>query len=264
MTTPAGQSFGHRTLVDRLADGNALLAGWSMIASAHVAGLVAAGGFDAVILDMQHGAHDEASVFDGIAAVRRAGAAAVVRVPVGRFDTGSRALDFGADALIAPMINSADDARQFASFSKYPPMGERSWGPSRAMELAGADDATAFLRSQNGATMALAMIETREALAALDDILAIEGIDGVFVGPSDLSIALNRGAAVDPLGSQAVEASAHIAKTARAAGKCAGIYSVSPSWVKTYADQGFTLINIQQDSAYLAHGIRAIVDVARS
>ena len=196
-------------------------------------------------------------------AVRRAGAAALVRVPVGRFDTGSRALDFGADALIAPMINSADDARQFASFSKYPPMGERSWGPGRAMELAGAGDATAFLRSQNGATMALAMIETREALAALDDILAIEGIDGVFVGPSDLSIALNRGTAVEPLGSQAVEASAHIAKTARAAGKCAGIYSVSPAWVKTYADQGFALINIQQDSAYLAHGIRAVVDAAR-
>ena len=98
---------------------------------------IAREGFAAVVLDMQHGLWDTASIIAGIGAVCHAGASPVVRVPLNDFAFVSRALDFGAEAIIAPMINSAADARQFAAVAKFPPLGERSWGPQRAMTLQG-------------------------------------------------------------------------------------------------------------------------------
>ena len=85
------------------------------------------------------------------------------------------------------MINSVEDARLFVSFTKFPPLGERSWGPARALALTGLSPQDYF-KQANDFSLIVAMIETREAIAAVDDILAVPGIDGVFVGPSDLSI----------------------------------------------------------------------------
>ena len=104
----------------------------------------------------------------------------------------SRALDFGAEGIIAPMINTAADARAFAAAAKYPPVGERSWGPHRATTLAGLADQSVYLREANDHVITLAMIETRTALGNLDAIVDTPGIDGLFLGPSDLSIALSR------------------------------------------------------------------------
>jgi len=96
------------------------------------------------------------------------------------------------------MINTVEDARAFVSVAKYPPVGERSWGPHRAMTLGNIPDQKTYLRDANQLTVTFAMIETRTALANLDAIAATEGIDALFVGPSDLSIALGNGADVDP------------------------------------------------------------------
>jgi 4-hydroxy-2-oxoheptanedioate aldolase len=213
-----------RTLRERFAAGETLFTAWSGITSPHVAGIIAATGYDAVTLDMQHGAHDVQSIFACTESVRRGGAHVIVRVPVGANDLVSRALDFCAEAVIAPMINSVADAKAFANACKYPPVGQRSWGPSRAIELTGHAGSTEFLLTQNTRTMSFAMIETREALECLDHILALDGIDGVFVGPADLSIALNNGAAVDPLGTTVSTAAGDVARRARAAGKFAAIF----------------------------------------
>ena len=110
----------------------------------------------------------------------------LVRIPVGRFDMASRALDFGAEAVIAPMVNSVEDARRFAASMKYPPVGERSWGPTFGLPRAGQGDLQTWLRELNSRTVAFAMIETRAALDALDGILDTPGIDGIFVGPVGL------------------------------------------------------------------------------
>src|SRR6201999_589328 len=154
--------------------------------------------FEAVTLDMQHGGHNEDSVLRSVLPVLRAGRHPVVRIPVGRFDMASRALDFGAEAVIAPMVNSVADARLFAGSMKYPPVGERSWGPTYGFPRHGKGDFAAWLAESNQRTVSFAMIETRSALEALDGILATPGIDAVFVGPSDFSIAWTNGAAVNP------------------------------------------------------------------
>jgi 4-hydroxy-2-oxoheptanedioate aldolase len=253
-----------QTLRARFAAGETLFTAWSAMTSPHLAAVVAASGYDAVTLDMQHGAHDIASIFACTESVRRAGVHVVVRVPVGANELVSRALDFGAEAVIAPMINSVADAEAFAKAAKYPPMGQRSWGPSRAVELTGQKGTTEFLLSQNVATMSFAMIETREALDCLDAILALDGIDGVFVGPADLSIALNNGVAVDPLG-PIVSATAHdIATRTRAKGKVAAIFCVDDARAKTYKEQGFQLIALQTDSGMIARGAAAALAIAKS
>jgi 4-hydroxy-2-oxoheptanedioate aldolase len=150
-------------LRERLGAGETLYTAWSGIPDPLVAEFLARTSFDAVTLDMQHGCHTTESVLRGVAAIKLAGKPAVVRIPVGSFDMASRALDFGAAAVIAPMVNSLADARAFAGFMKFPPLGERSWGPTRLLALQGKSSPQAYLESANGETLAIAMIETRAA-----------------------------------------------------------------------------------------------------
>jgi 4-hydroxy-2-oxoheptanedioate aldolase len=123
------------SLARRLRAGETVFSGWSTLASPLAAETLARDGFTAVVLDSQHGLWETASLIAGVAAVHHGGAAPVVRVPLNDFALVSRALDFGAEGIIAPMINTPDDARRFAGVAKFPPAGERSWGPQRAMDL---------------------------------------------------------------------------------------------------------------------------------
>src|SRR5437016_10562802 len=187
------------SLARRLRAGETVYSGWCGIPSPIVAELVGREGFPAVTLDGQHGLWDTASVLAAIAQVRQGGAAAIVRIPVGEFATASRALDFGAEGIIAPMINTQADARAYVSFSKFPPIGERSWGPHRATTLANMPDQKVYLREANNLTVTFAMIETKTALENVEAIATTPGIDALFLGPADLSIALNNSANVDPI-----------------------------------------------------------------
>src|SRR5260370_1174980 len=150
------------------------LCAWVGMNDPAVAELLAREVYDAVVLDMQHGALDFAGASRAILSVALAGKPAIVRVPVGEFALASRVLDAGAAGIIAPMINSGDDARRLVEFTKFPPLGERSWGPRAALTLSGLDG-PAYLNAANAMTQTIAMIETRAALDALDDILGGAG-----------------------------------------------------------------------------------------
>src|SRR5690606_4014437 len=137
------------SLEARLSAGETVLSAWSCVPDALTVEVLAAQGFDVVTLDMQHGGHNEDSVLRSILPVMRTGKPAVVRIPVGRFDMASRALDFGAEAVIAPMVNTIGDAQRFAAATKYPPLGERSWGPTYAFPRHGQGDHAQWLRESN-------------------------------------------------------------------------------------------------------------------
>jgi 4-hydroxy-2-oxoheptanedioate aldolase len=173
--------------------GPARFLGWSCIADPAIAGALARSGFDAVLLDQQHGAHDYHSSCAAITEVALAGKPSLVRVPVGDFAMASRMLDAGASGIVAPMINSIADAQALVAATKYPPVGQRSWGPDRAMWMSGLGDASEYLAGANAHALTIAMCETAEAIDALESILALPGIDGILVGPADLSIALSKG-----------------------------------------------------------------------
>ena len=236
-----------------------LLTAWTGIPDALLAGVLAREDFDCVTLDMQHGAHDIASIIPSIAQVALAGKPSIVRIPVGQFATASRALDLGAAGIIAPMINSGADAKAFASFTKYPPVGERSWGPAVTLGLTGHAPGD-YLRQANTLHVSIAMVETREALAALDDILGTEGIDGVLVGPSDLSIALSNGGHVDPTNKDVFAALDHVLARCRAHNKAATVFATTPAMSAKLARDGFDMIALGTDMMQLRAGIKATLD----
>jgi 4-hydroxy-2-oxoheptanedioate aldolase len=249
-------------LAHRLRAGETLFMAWCGLTDPSIAASLARQGFDTCLFDMQHGAVDIATAINGIAAVAGAGKPAVVRIPVGDFAVASRMLDAGAAAIVAPMINSVADARAFAAFTKFPPLGERSWGPFRALTFSGMEPKT-YLAEANRSQLAIAMIETRQALDALDDILAVPGIDGVLVGPSDLSITLTKGATVDAAHAAVDRELDVIAGRAAAHGKFACAFCIDGKRAKQLAARGYRLLSIATDALLLAAGAKAELAQAR-
>ena len=242
-----------KRLSQRLDDG-AVVSAWLGLQDPMYAATVATLGFDAVAFDMQHNMATETSVVRGLHAVAPYGLPGIVRIPVGRFDMASKSLDAGAHMVIAPMVNSVEDARALASWCKYPPRGERSYGvgyASAMLRLSVGD----YAGSADRETYCIAMIETVAALDALDDILAVDGIDGVFCGPSDLSISLANAPTPTPFGESSIEKVREIAEKARAADKLACTYCANAEHANLAHGMGYRFIALGGDVPYLRNGI---------
>ncbi|WP_131196028.1 HpcH/HpaI aldolase family protein [Lichenihabitans psoromatis] len=246
----------------RLRAGDRLVAAWCTAGDPSLAEALIRAGYDTAVLDMQHGAFTVETAIRGIAQVALAGAPAIVRVPVGDFATASRMLDAGAAGVIAPMINSVADAETFVSFAKYPPAGGRSWGPHRAVPMTGLDPA-GYFKAANAIHLAIPMIETRAALDALDGILAVPGVDGVFVGPADLSVALSNGGGVDPTSREVDAALRHIVTRAEAAGKFASLFCADGALAKAMLARGFRLCSASTDLMLLRQAAGQELGAAR-
>jgi 4-hydroxy-2-oxoheptanedioate aldolase len=251
------------TLAKKLHAGETVYSGWCGLPYPLVAETLARDGFAAVAIESQHGLWDVGGILNGIAAVRQGGGAPIVRVPLNDFALVSRALDFGAEGIIAPMINTAADARAFASAAKFPPIGERSWGPHRAMTLGGVSDMATYLREANDNIITLAMIETRTSLQNFEAIISTPGIDGFFLGPSDLSIALSDGKTVDPL-SKEVEGHLDILIAgAQKAKKISGAYCHSAERAAALAKRGVRFLAVSSDLSMLRAGAAAALKVLK-
>jgi len=251
------------SLPDLLRGEGGRLLGWSCLADVALAGLMARSGFDVVLLDQQHGTYDVPATVAGLTELALAGRPGLVRIAVGDFAMASRMLDAGAAGIVAPMINTEADARAFAAATKFPPVGQRSWGPDRAMWFSDLADPQDYLTKANARTMTIAMCETREAIANLPAILRVPGIDGILVGPGDLSIALSNGARFDPTGSAVTEALREIVRTTLAAGKIPCAFAAGPARAREMIDMGFKLASIGYDGVLLADAFRRAVAEAR-
>ena len=203
-----------------MASRSGVLTAWICVNDAEIANALARESFDAVTLDMQHGRFHSAGAAQAILVVALAGKPTIVRIPVGDFACASRLADAGAAATIAPMINGADDAAPLRRIHEIPATGAALVGARAAAAPSAASSGPAYLHSANAMTLAIAMVETREALDALDEILTTPGIDGVFVGPYDLSIALTAAARLSiPTAPRSTPRSSRIVARARAARK---------------------------------------------
>lgn len=251
-------------LARRLRAGETVYASWCTLASPVVAETIAREGYACVVIDQQHGLWDIAGAIAAIAGLHSAGATPAVRVPLADFANVSRALDFGAEAIIAPMINTEADASAFASCAKYPPLGERSWGPQRAMTFQGKTDTVAYLREANEGTLTFAMIETPKALANVEAIAATPGIDGLFVGPYDLSTALSGGKAQDVQAPAVEKEIDRVCAAANKAGKIPGVYCRDPARALAMAKRGFRFITIGSDLGLIREGAAAQVKALKS
>lgn len=216
--------------------------------------------FDVALLDVQHGFLDESSVLAGIAEIVHAGKPPIVRIPVGRWDMAERAMDFGALSVVAPMINNKADAERFAASVKYPPKGSRSFGPAQAIALYKADP-DEYMSTINDNSYAIAMIETREAYENLDEIIGVEGIDGILIGPGDFSISMRGNPVPDSYGPDSIEQITDVAKRVNAIGKIPTAFAMTPEHANLAHSLGFKLITIGYDGTYLAKGAEYHLDL---
>lgn len=219
-----------------------------------VAEILAHEGYDAVTIDRQHGRSGPAGLWELALAISATGAAPLVRLTHLNSADITAALDAGFEGVICPMIESAEQAADLVSYTRYPPAGTRSYGPTRAA-LASADG---FVRRSDEAVLCFAMIETNKALDNLEDIVAVPGLDGVYVGPADLALSMERQPILDDLSTEAVELMRRIASTARDAGKLAGIHCGSVSYARLMAESGFHLVTVGSDVRLLRTTARQV------
>lgn len=214
---------------------------WLTIPSSLSAEALAHQGYDWICIDMQHGAIDYAAAFSMLTAMGATPTIPFVRVPWNDFSIINRVLDAGAMGVIVPMVNSAGEARAAVSACRYAPKGARSWGPIRASIALGAD----YFQRADDEIACIVMVETTQAVERLDDILAVPGIDAVYVGPADLSITLGLPPGPDN-GGAFEEARVRIAKTCNARGTAAGMHA-NASLAAKHVAAGYRMITITQD-----------------
>ncbi len=233
-----------------------VLAGWCGITDPRYLEAVAEHRFDAIVLDMQHGFFDESSIQNGIATLIARGKAPLVRIPLARWDTASRVMDFGALAVIAPMINTAEDARAFVSATRFVPVGERSFGPRHAASLYKIDS-DEYLQNFDSCSLALAMIETRQAYNNLNEIIAVDGIDGVLIGPGDLSISFRQNPIPDAYGIDTIDVVGDIVVRCKNAGKKTAAFSFNPVAANMLNGLGVDIISVGLDVTYISEGVES-------
>lgn len=240
------------------ASGQVALNGWCSIGAPFAAELMAAQGYDALTVDMQHGALDYSSLLPMLQAMRGSGVLPMARVPWLEAGAIMKALDAGAYGIICPMVNTAEEAAAFVSYLRYPPLGQRSFGPTRVAVGAG----PGYARTANEAVLAFAMVETAQAMANLDAIVATPGLDGIYVGPADLAFSTSNGALEPGFDREEPELVAmlhRIAAACQSRGICAALHCGTPEYAARAAGWGFGLVTISGDSRLLAGAAAASV-----
>jgi 4-hydroxy-2-oxoheptanedioate aldolase len=224
-------------------EGRAVINGWCGIPNSFAAEVMAHMGWDSLVVDMQHGIVDYQAMVTMLQAISTTAVTPMVRVPWNDPAAIMKSLDAGAYGVICPMINSAEECAKFVGACRYAPRGYRSSGPVRAVLYGGAD----YSEKADDVILALAMIETREALDNLDAILATPGLDGIYVGPSDLSISLGHAAGLDKSDEFMIQALTKILAGCKRHKVKAGLHTGSTAYAKRMVEMGFDFVTIMGD-----------------
>jgi 4-hydroxy-2-oxoheptanedioate aldolase len=237
------------------AQGKTAVNGWLAIPNSFAAEVMAHQGWDTLTIDMQHGLIDDGALVSMLQAIQATPTMPVVRVPWLEPSAIMKVLDAGAQAIICPMVNTREDAQKLVSHVRYAPKGGRSFGPVRAGMVHGADYASAA----NDNILVFAMIETKQALDNLDAICTVEGIDAVYIGPSDLSLSLGCKPVFDDVEAPVAQAIDHILARAKAHGLRAGVHNGRTDVARERLAKGFDFVTVSSDARILIAGSQQIV-----
>ncbi|MGH7388757.1 MAG: HpcH/HpaI aldolase family protein [Candidatus Rokuibacteriota bacterium] len=241
-------------------DGRWVTMGWLSLSHGFTAEVMARLGFDALVVDMQHGLTDMSNLWPMLQAISQTDTVPVVRVPWNDPATIMKALDLGAYAIIVPLIDTAGDAAKAVAACRYPPVGMRSSGPVRAVHYGGAD----YVARANDEIVVMAMIETKEGLDNLDAICATPGLDAVYIGPSDLSFALGLPPGPDKADPVHLATCDRIRETAHKHGVKACMHCASAAFAAGAVKRGFDLVMLTSDLASMIAGARRQLDDLRA
>jgi 4-hydroxy-2-oxoheptanedioate aldolase len=231
-------------------DDHAAVNGWLTIPDSFSAETMAHQGWDTLTIDLQHGVIDYPAMVTMLQAISTTTTVPVVRVPWLEPGIIMKSLDAGAYGLICPMVNTRDDAAKLVAYSHYAPRGTRSFGPTRALFYGGAD----YPQQADDTIVTFAMIETAQALDNLDSILSVEGLDAIYIGPSDLSLALGCRPVFDDVDPPVAQAIDHILARAQAHGLRAGIHNGSTDGALARIAKGFRFVTVSSDARLMADG----------
>lgn len=232
---------------------------WMTVPGSIGAEIFAESGVDYVCVDQQHGIIDYDSMVPMFQAIRAEGTAPITRVLSNDPFLIMKALDAGAWGVIVPLVNSAEDAARAVAACRYPPRGIRSYGPVRAAGVIGSRDPEEL----GGEVLCLVMVETREALEKVDEIAATPGLDGIYIGPSDLALSLGLPPTLEVREDEHAEAVRRIREACHAGGIAAGIHSPDGGWARKHAEEGFDMVTIATDAALLRDAARRELAAAR-
>jgi 4-hydroxy-2-oxoheptanedioate aldolase len=230
--------------------GKPTVGAWLSIPDSFSAEVMAHIGFDWLCIDMQHGVIDYSLAVPMLQAISTTDVIPLARVPWNEPSIIMKMLDAGAWGVVVPLINTRAEAEAAVAACRYPPLGIRSYGPTRASVYAGVD----YASRANDEVLCIVMIETRKALENLDDIMSVPGVDACYIGPADLSLALGLPPRTDSDEPAHVAAVARILDSARRHGVVGGIHTGSPAFAARCIEQGFQMVTLTSDATCMGRG----------
>jgi 4-hydroxy-2-oxoheptanedioate aldolase len=234
--------------------------GWLAVPDSFSAEVMALQGWDTLTIDLQHGLVDVMRLVPMLQAIQATPTMPVVRVPWLDPSQIMKTLDAGVQAIICPMVNTREEAQRLVQYSRYAPQGGRSFGPVRAGSVLGAD----YAEAANANIVVFAMIETAQALDNLDAICSVEGLDAIYIGPSDLSLALGCKPTFDDVEPKVAQAIDHILARATAHGLKAGVHNGRTDTARARSGKGFRFVTVSSDARILAAGSQQILKEMRA
>ncbi|MEW6635248.1 MAG: aldolase/citrate lyase family protein [Actinomycetota bacterium] len=232
---------------------------WSVMPGSFGVEVLAAAGPDYVCVDLQHGLAGHDSMVPMLAAVGAAGAAPIARVLANDAAGITKVLDAGTLGVIVPLVESAEEAARAVAACRYPPRGNRSYGPVRASVMLGSKEPEELDRD----VLCFVMVETREGLENIEEIAATPGLDGIYIGPSDLALSLGLPPTLEIEHPEHAAAVERIKKACRGAGIAAGIHSGSGEWARRHAEAGFDMVTVATDATLLGRAASRELSEAR-
>ena len=238
-------------------EGKPIINGWLQIPSAFSAEVMAHQGWDACTIDMQHGVVDYPNALNMLQSISTTETTPLARVNWNEPGQIMKILDAGCYGIICPMVSNKEEAERFVQACMYPPRGYRSFGPVRGLIYGGAD----YADHANDEILKLAMIETKESLDKLDEIMSTDGVDGIYIGPADLSLAIGEKPGFDrPEDTKAYSEILRILEHAKKNNIFAGIHNGTPEYAQKMIDKGFNFVTIGADQRAMSAGAKAIVE----
>lgn len=237
-------------LWQRIANNQPIFNGWLSEASSLKAEIMAKAGYHSVTIDLQHGLQDYQQMIAGLTGLRHSGVTPMVRVAWNAPDQIMKALDAGALGIICPMVNNREQAKEFANSLYFPPKGERSFGPIRANQIY--DN---YYKQANQSILGFAMIETKQAVAKIDEILSTEGINGLYIGPADLSLSHGFPPGFDREEPEMVAIIDYILQKGKQYKVATGIHTDNPLYALRMLEKGFNLVTVSSDMRAMSQGL---------
>ena len=233
--------------------GKPIINSWLSIPSSFSAESMAQQSWDSLTIDMQHGLIDYSSAVSMLQAISTTDITPMARVNWNEPGQIMKILDAGCYGVICPMVSNRKEAEKFVQACQYPPKGYRSFGPIRASIYGGSD----YAKHADDEILKLAMIETKEALEKLDEILDTPHLDGVYIGPADLSLAVGEEPGFDkPEDTKAYKEILRVLDAAKKRKLIAGLHNGTPEYAQKMLDKGFNLVTVGSDSRYISSGAK--------